>query len=87
LGRGRRVGSDGGKGREGKWKKQRGWGSRRRRPVFSKEQEEGGREEKEEERICPDRQGRSSFCLTKIWAIHEGRFCLPFQNRMSLKAH
>ncbi len=53
---------------------------------FSKEQEEGG-EEEGGGRICPDRQGRSSFSLTKIWAIHEGRFCLPFQNRMSLKAH
>jgi hypothetical protein len=40
------VGSDGGKGRKGKWKKQTGWGSRRRRPVFPKSRR---REEKKKE--------------------------------------
>jgi len=57
---GGRVGSDGGKGREGKWKKQRGWGSRRRRPVFQKSR---GRRRGRRRRKDLSRSSRTIFFL------------------------
>jgi hypothetical protein len=54
---------EGGKGREGKWKKQRGWGSRRRRPVFQKSRR---REEKKEEGFVPIVKDDLLFALQRF---------------------